>query len=449
MSTASASTQPLTGSVYSWRMAPRRLGFLVPQLVVSYTVPLLGFLLAFVVGAPLVTVWLGLFVMVLGLLVSRVGGTLELTRLRWAGEQALPQPTWRRRQSAKPTRLRRILGPIRNPDYWRYVAHGFVGLIVTPITWSFTIAALVLTLALPTYGVFVALGKVEYLHPGPGELLKQILGSERVAAWGLSPDKLTVIAYSLASFVGILLLPLICGLGTRVHFLLARVFLARTRSDRMAEQVEHLDRSRRAATQAEGRELRRLERDLHDGPQQQLLRLQMDLDQAGRRIATDPEEARRLMDEARARVGDTLSELRRLSKGIAPPLLQDRGVEAALCALAERNPVATSVEVEPGSLDGLDPATQQGLYFVASELYANTVKHADAAHIDTTVRRRRTDDRTDVEMTVTDDGRGGAGMIPGGGLEGLGERVDGLGGTFAISSPAGGPTTVTVTVPLS
>lgn len=161
-------------------------------------------------------------------------------------------------------------------------------------------------------------------------------------------------------------------------------------------------------------------------------------------MGSDPTGAAELLDEARTRTGDTLSELRRLSKGIMPPLLQDRGLGAALEALAERNPVPTAVSIAPAAVAVLSPEAQQGIYYVVSELYANAVRHSGATRLETHLDR----DAHSVLLTVTDDGVGGATARPGGGLEGLAERVKGLGGQLRVLSPAGGPTVATLTLAL-
>ena len=240
-----------------------------------------------------------------------------------------------------------------------------------------------------------------------------------------------------------------------LHSVIGRALLSRSSSDVLHEAVEGISRARNAAVSAEGRALRKLERDIHDGPQQLLLRLQMDLDAVERRLGDD-EEAAELVREAKERSRETLNELRRLSKGIAPPLLQDRGLLAAVEELAHRNTIPTTVEWGGGASEaegaalfaGLDPAIAQNAYFVVSELYANAIKHSHARTIRTFLQIRSLPSQgRELLLRIDDDGVGGAVVVPGSGLAGLDERLHGLGGTLSISSPAGGPTSMIGIIP--
>ncbi|HEY8590813.1 MAG TPA: sensor histidine kinase, partial [Naasia sp.] len=215
-------------------------------------------------------------------------------------------------------------------------------------------------------------------------------------------------------------------------------------SEDLRERVTGLQASRAAAVSAEDTALRRLERDIHDGPQQRLVRLQMDLATAERKLADDPAAARDLLAEARSQSAEALEELRALSRGFSPPLLLDRGLAVALESLCARNPIPTTLDVRLGN-EPLPPALERNLYFLVAEALTNAAKHSSAETA--AVRIARHEDEVLVE--VRDDGLGGASRIPGHGIVGLEERVRGLDGTFDISSPAGGPTVITVTVPLA
>jgi signal transduction histidine kinase len=199
--------------------------------------------------------------------------------------------------------------------------------------------------------------------------------------------------------------------------------------------------------QAEDASLRRLERDIHDGPQQRLVRLQMDLATIERRLEGDPDSARTLLVEARDQARETLDELRALSRGFAPPILQDRGLGVALESLASRSPVPVIVEVELA--DGALPAPiERNAYFIAAELLTNAAKHSQATAIRLRVGTRDTGPTGHwIDVWVTDNGRGGATRTPGHGLAGLDERVQGLRGMLVIDSPVGGPTTIGAHLP--
>jgi signal transduction histidine kinase len=212
------------------------------------------------------------------------------------------------------------------------------------------------------------------------------------------------------------------------------------RGRRLSERVDVLETTRSGAVDAQDAELRRIERDLHDGAQARLVALGMSLGLAEQKLASDPEGAQQLVAEARAGVHEALEELRDLARGIHPPVLADRGLGAALATLADRSvlPVTVSVELD----ERLPPAVESAAYFVAAEAIANAGKHSAASRVAIEVARRG-----DVlELTVEDDGRGGADPA-GGGLTGLRRRVEALDGTLAVTSPPGGPTTLRAELP--
>jgi signal transduction histidine kinase len=209
---------------------------------------------------------------------------------------------------------------------------------------------------------------------------------------------------------------------------------------RRTHRIEHLERSRAAAVDVQESDLRRIERDLHDGAQARLVALGMSIGMAEEKLATDPEAARALLAEARTDARNALEELRDLARGIHPPILTDRGLEAAVTALSGRSPVPVSLSVAVP--DRPPPPVETAAYFVVAEALANAIKHADARRID--IRIRRENGRLVAE--VEDDGHGGANAA-GNGLAGLEQRVRALQGTLSVESPAGGPTTVRVELP--
>jgi signal transduction histidine kinase len=235
---------------------------------------------------------------------------------------------------------------------------------------------------------------------------------------------------------------------TWLHAAVARPFLGRFTNEQLEQQVSNLFTSRQAAVAAEGSALSRIERDIHDGPQQRLIRLQMDLAAAERRLAdgtVDTAEATTLIQDARRQAQDALDELRNLSRGFAPPLLLDRGLFAALESLATRSSIPVTLETELGATANLPDEVARNAYFVASELIANAAKHSQAGSI--TLSVTTVDGSLVVE--VSDDGVGGAVEKTGHGLAGLRDRAAGMGGTFELVSPDGGPTSVRVTLPLA
>ncbi|MGN6798666.1 MAG: sensor histidine kinase [Gaiellaceae bacterium] len=212
------------------------------------------------------------------------------------------------------------------------------------------------------------------------------------------------------------------------------------RRGRLEHRIEVLETTRAGAVDVQETELRRIERDLHDGAQARLVALGMNLGLAEQKLAGDPEAARGLVAEARAGVEQALRELRDLARGVHPPVLTDRGLGAAVKSLAHAS--AIPVVVEEKVADRPPAVVETAAYFVVAEAVANAAKHAGAAQI--TVRITRDAERLVVE--VVDDGRGGADAA-GSGLVGLRRRVEALDGTLAVTSPPGGGTVLRAELP--
>jgi signal transduction histidine kinase len=210
----------------------------------------------------------------------------------------------------------------------------------------------------------------------------------------------------------------------------------------LAERVHELERSRARVVDAGEAERRKLERDLHDGTQQRLVALGMTLGRARTRYKQDPSAVGELLDDAHQQAKDAVTELRGLIRGLHPPVLTDRGLDAALSAIAVRCPVPVQLTVE---LDERPSSTVEAIgYFVVAESLTNIARHSRAAHASVTVRREGTGP---VWITVTDDGVGGADPDRGTGLRGLADRVSGVDGQLRVDSPVGGPTVLTVELP--
>jgi len=215
--------------------------------------------------------------------------------------------------------------------------------------------------------------------------------------------------------------------------------LSPEREQALTARVDQLTRTRRGALDVQAAELRRIERDLHDGAQARLVALTMQLGRAEERMASQPEVAelfRRARDEASA----AIAELRDLARGIAPPVLADRGLEAAVDALGRRAaiPVVVDAQMDERTL----PVLETAAYFVVAEALTNVAKHAPEATARVTIRL---DDRR-LGVTVADDGPGGA-RADGGGLTGLRHRVEALDGTLTVTSSPGGGTIVRAELP--
>jgi signal transduction histidine kinase len=222
---------------------------------------------------------------------------------------------------------------------------------------------------------------------------------------------------------------------------LARLVLAPAESSVLEQRVAYLALTRQESLDTGAAELRRIERDLHDGAQARLVAMGLTLDAAGRLIDTDPAAARSLLIEARDASARALAELRDLVRGVHPPVLADRGLADAIRALALDSPARASLT---GSLDGRLPApVESAAYFAVSELLANVAKHAGAQSAEIDLRHSH----GALRIGVRDDGGGGADPGRGTGLRGVERRIAAFDGVLAINSPTGGPTLITMEIP--
>jgi len=289
-------------------------------------------------------------------------------------------------------------------------------------------------------------------------ILTGVVGGGLVAVCWLAP--VAAIAYlatgrppaagavAVAAAAGLLLAaPWLARQVTRADAASARALLGPARSEELAQRVESLARSRADVVAAADAERRRIERDLHDGAQQRLVSLAMNLGMARERFAGAPEPVRRAIADAHDEAVLALTELREFIRGLHPAVLNDRGLDAALSGLAARAPLPVRLRVDvprPAS-----PSVEAVAYFIVSEALTNVAKHAQAARAEVTVTR----DGDVLRVTVTDDGSGGA--VPaegddagaGSGLRGLTQRAAAVDGTLTIDSPPGGPTVIAAELP--
>jgi signal transduction histidine kinase len=233
----------------------------------------------------------------------------------------------------------------------------------------------------------------------------------------------------------------IIGLAV-LHGLIARAIVVPSREAQLAAQARTSDAQRAGAVRASEVERTRIERDLHDGVQPRLVSVGMTLGLAQQKIDDDPVAARALIEEAHTSTKTAITELRQLARGIHASVLDDRGLDAALSALAGRSHIPVHLDVR---MDGpCSREAEAALYFSIAESLTNAAKHSRASECRVVVRRR--DDGT-LWARVEDNGMGGARILPGGGLDGISNRVAAAGGTSLLVSPAGGPTSLEVSVP--
>ncbi|MFL6116915.1 MAG: histidine kinase [Catenulispora sp.] len=227
----------------------------------------------------------------------------------------------------------------------------------------------------------------------------------------------------------------------RLHARICVALLSPSAAERLAQRVETLTETRAGAMDAHGAELRRIERDLHDGTQARLVAISMRLGAARESLTEDPEMVDRLLREAHEGAEEAMAELRSLIRTIYPPILADRGLAGALTALGIRSAIDNTLDI--GDLGRVPAAVEAVAYFAIAEALTNAAKHSRATR--TAVRVARAGDR--LSLTVTDDGIGGADQRLGTGITGIHHRVRALDGTIEVHSPVGGPTTITVSLP--
>ncbi|MFU8946985.1 sensor histidine kinase [Mycetocola zhadangensis] len=429
-----------------WRGVPRELGFLLLTLPIA----VIGFsavITLFSAGAGLVALVVGLFIIAAALYVARAFGTLELVRLEAAGRAPIARPTWNR-AAADAGFWRRTLWPLTQGHYWTYLLHtGVVGFILGIFSWTVTITWIATALGGVTYWLWVPfipqdstdrfwLSEVVFRFFAPNSELP------------VAPGVAEVILIFVIGVAFLATLPYITHGLTMLHDTIARGLLSRWQSDDLRTEVAALASSRGAAVSAEDQSVRRLERDIHDGPQQRLVRLQMDLAAAERRLGTDPDAAKALIAEARGQAQASLEELRALSRGFAPPILEDRGLVSAVESLAGMSSVPVTVTTDLSAGTRLAAEIERNAYFVVAELLTNASKHSGASAV--RVEITRPTDATGarrLEILVADNGAGGARFDAGHGLSGLRDRLNGLRGTLTVDSPAGFGTRVTASVP--
>ena len=449
VSTATAVPASLPSKYWRlWIRVPRELAYLFIVFPISVVVFSLVIGLFSAGAGTLVTFFIGVILIIATLYIARGFGTLDLALLRWTGQPPIVKPDWQdaRARTGFFGWLRAVLG---NGHYWLYLLYaGLVHFVLSTITWTIMITWVATALGGLSYwfwSIFLPDNDRDFY---PTQWLLEQLGFPVGSADGRVVESITYLVFGV---IFAFTLPFVTRGLTSLHHLVARGMLSAFRSEALTREVATLAESRSAAVSAEGTALRRLERDIHDGPQQRLVRMQMDLAAADRQLAKDPDAARTLIAEALQQSKEALDELRALSRGFAPPILLDRGLVAALESLAVRSTVPARVVSSLPEGTDLPAELQRNAYFIAAEALTNASKHsgAQSVTIEVSLRRIPEPDETWLDLVVTDDGRGGAEVVAGHGLAGLQERSRGLGGIVELTSPAGGPTVVSVHLPVT
>ncbi|SOD67208.1 Signal transduction histidine kinase [Streptomyces zhaozhouensis] len=260
--------------------------------------------------------------------------------------------------------------------------------------------------------------------------------STPLTSWGTALSLGLTNVVVLAALAALVLPPL-----ARAHARCCLAVLAASPAERLVARVTELSRTRADVLQAHSAELRRIERDLHDGTQARLVAIAMRLAVAGRSLSRDPEGAAVLVREAHAETENAMTELRSVIRTIYPPVLADQGLSGALGALTSRSGVPTRIDVGP--LGEVPAAVEAVAYFVVTEALANIARHSGATSASVRVDRHGPLLRAE----IVDDGTGGADATRGSGLDGMRRRAAALDGTMNVTSPPGGPTVITVELP--
>lgn len=316
--------------------------------------------------------------------------------------------------------LRTLWQQLIDPTMWRGVADAAIatllGLIVLPL------------LSIFASGIVVAFAP---LFANSGSLRLARIGIDIPMAWATVAGILAALL-ALAAIVGLAVL----------HGVIARAVMVPSREAQLAQEARTSQAQRVGAVRAAEVERTRIERDLHDGVQPRLVSVGMTLGLAQQKVDDDPVAAKALIAEAHTSTKAAITELRQLARGIHTSVLDDRGLDAALSALAGRSHIPVVLDVR--LTERCSSAAEAAVYFVIAESLTNAAKHSRAAECRVLVRQR---EGGVLWARVEDNGIGGAHVTPGGGLDGLANRMLGVGGTFHLDSPVGGPTTVEVSVP--
>ncbi|MFI6282287.1 sensor histidine kinase [Streptomyces sp. NPDC050988] len=408
----------------SWR----EFGYLMLSLPISiimftYAVTMVS------LGAGLLVTFLGIPVLAAGLAGCRGLGALERTRARalLGLDVAAPEPLRMTKQGP----MAWMGAMLKSGASWRHLLYSVLHFPWAVFAFSVAISFWAYGWAMLTYPLWFWLFPV---YGGQDGL--QLYGDQGHSIYLDNPFEITVTA-----LVGLLLTmatPWIVRALTQVDRLLVHGLLG---PSKLATRVVELESDRGVVIDTAAADLRRIERDLHDGAQARLVALAMDLGLAKEKLTEDPQAAARMVGEAHGEVKTALQELRDLARGIHPAVLTDRGLDAALSSVASRCTVPVQVEVDLPARPA--PAIEGIAYFTVSELLQNISKHSKATRASVDVWRIE----NRLMIQVVDNGVGGADVAGGSGLAGLAERLDAVDGILVVDSPAAGPTRITAELP--
>jgi signal transduction histidine kinase len=443
---ASASVQPTMAPATTGRAGLVRRWFKsLGALGMSFVVSIVVFTIAiafFFTSIGTVVIWIGLPMLVATMWFSRSYSMMKKRLALWQGAADWPETPIARRGGA----FGWIWSNLRSGRRWRELTFAAFGSLAD---WLLALLPITVLLAGLTelLSPFTRIGSGVTCINGPCVQVEGLTGIwESLAFSGHMPRAwLGGFAHVLdfATGIGAIALALVLvPLAAWAQIGLTRLFLAPSRAT-IDAALHQSESAKLAGQQAEAANLGRIERDLHDGPQQRLLRNSMDLAALQRRLdAGDIAGAQVLLQETRQRNDETIAEIRNLSRGFAPPVLTDLGLVAAIDSLAGVSPIPVSVNA--AMLDQRPPqAVERAFYFAISESLANAAKHSGAQSINIDIHQ--TSSR--LTASISDNGRGGASILPGHGLAGLATRLEAVGGQLEIDSSAATGTTIRLTAP--
>ncbi len=418
MSSSAAEPSPTPGpdwnnwrSVTDWWFRPAieaKTWLAAAYLAVGFLAALTWFVATIVVlsvALPLIIVAVGIPLTWLAFGLVDAMANVERRRALWVGVEIAPRPF-----ASAPEGPARMWARLKDPNRWRQVAF---------MSSAFLVGALFFSVATATWMLPInVIGGVATGATASTVVLQLVFG---VVMLGVAPRVTLQLARAYAKFTDWLLGP--------------DPVIA------MQQRVDTMARHRQEILDAVAEERRRIERNLHDGVQQRLVALGIDLGLAASKLPDDPDEASALIVDAREKTRTSIGELRVIGRGLHPAILEDRGLDAALSAVVSNAEIPITLSVAPGLRVPMD--TEETAYFVAAEAVSNIMKHSRARAASVHIH----DSEGCLHMEIHDDGRGGADMAKGSGLAGMSARVRGVDGRFDMSSPDGGPTILRVEIP--
>jgi signal transduction histidine kinase len=369
-------------------------------------------------GVSLLITLVGLPILTATFLLARAAARAERLRVRALLGTDIPQPVYRHRKSDG--LWHRLVAPFADRTTWKEVSYVWLVQPTLSIV-NFTVA--VTAWAIPLWAISLPIYAVYWHSAAP-----QLWSGKTLDTWH------EVIPVAIAGLIVLPLVPWVIRGFAGIDRAAARWGLSQSK-------VAVLRETQARSVDIALADRRQIERDLHDGAQQRLLALGMDLGMALEKFDSDPDGARGLVGDAHVELQRAIAELRNLARGIHPAVLTDRGLDAALSALAARSAVPVRLDVRLGERP---PASVEATaYFIVAEALTNAARYANAKRVDVSVRQNG----AKLHIEVKDDGVGGAEERAGGGLAGLADRANSVEGSLRISSPHGGPTVVTADLP--